>query len=115
MKLIFACFLLLSTSVSLACSCEYDYGSRSMDFMNRAANLIGDVEGKDLKIIRYDLEFTAMARFDPTAYGRYSCGCTSFVRRVWDLSYEKNGAVCDAQVILQVWNDKMKLKSEKCE
>lgn len=103
------------TSFVMACSCDYDYGSRSRVFLNRAAGVIGDVKAEDLSIVRYDLQYTVMARFDPTAYGRYSCGCSSFVKRIWDFSYEKGGAACEARVILQVWNDKMKLQSEKCE
>lgn len=103
------------TSFAMACSCEYDYGSRSQIFMNRAVDLIGNVKAEELNIVRYDLQYTAMARFDPTAFGRYSCGCSFFVKRIWDLSYEKRGAACEARVILQVWNNKMKILSEKCE
>ena len=115
MRVLLVLVFFLYASVSLACSCEYDYGSRSSRFLDRAAALIGEVEGKDLNILRYELDYTVLGHLDPTSYGRRSCGCTSFVKRVWDLSYEKNGSSCVARVILQVWNDKMKLKSEQCE
>jgi hypothetical protein len=115
MKIFLILGLCLYSSLCLACSCEYDYGSRSLKFMDRAAALIGDIQGKELKIIRYNVEYTALGYVDPTSYGRRSCGCTSFVKRVWDLGFEKNGAACEAKVILQVWNNKMKLKNVNCQ
>ncbi len=105
---------LLITGNALACSCEYDYGAYSKSFMNRAANLIKDVKGDDLHITNYEIKYTAMAYMDPTSYGRHSCGCTSFVKRVWNITYTKSDKACEAEVVLNVWNDKMKVKNINC-
>jgi len=113
MKTLILISLFISGS-ALACSCEHDYGRYSATFMNRAAVLIGEISGKDIQVNDYKVESTVMTYVDPTAYSRRSCGCTQFVKRIWNISYNKGLKACEAKIVLPVWNDKMKITDIAC-
>lgn len=113
MKTLFLAFSLFLSAGALACSCDYDYGSRSPEFMNRAGKLLA-LPGHEITVTDYKLELAAMAYADPAFYSTRSCGCTPFVKRVWHISFQREGLNCTAKAILQVWNNRMKIRNQHC-
>jgi hypothetical protein len=113
MKILFLLSILISGQV-LACSCSYDYGQRDPSILKRAAKLI-EIDFKNIQVNDYTVKMTAMAYVDPSSYSSRSCSCTSFVKRVWDISYVKNERECKANIINSVWNDGFKIKNIVCD
>lgn len=108
--------ILLSFFISgsaLACSCSYDYGHRDSSILKRASALI-NVDAKAIQVNDYTIKYTAASVLDPASYGSRSCGCTSFVKRIWDVSFTRNDQACDGTIINSVWNDALKIKNIVC-
>src|SRR5688572_577557 len=110
MKILIALCLFVSGQ-ALACSCTYDYEGNDERFFVRAARIIG-IEEKNIQVNNYDLKYTAAAMVDPAYYSE--CGCTSFVKRIWDISYDKNNKSCEARIVAPVYNDSLKVKDIVC-
>ena len=109
-------FIFLSLFISgpaMACSCSYDYGHRDSSILKRAGTVL-EIDAKAIQVNDYTITTTVMAVLDPASYGQRSCGCTSFVKRVWEVSYLKNDQACDATIINNVWNDNLKIKNIVC-
>lgn len=98
---------------ALACSCSYDYGHRDSSILKRAADVM-EIDAKGIQVNDYKVKMTAMAALDPYSYSSRSCGCTSFVKRVWDISYTKNDQACDATIVNNVWNNNLKVTNIVC-
>lgn len=113
MKLLILLASVLFSAQIFACSCDYDYGSRDDKKIKRMAKLVGVADFKQIQILDYDVRPTALAVLDPYNYGR-QCSCTSFVKSIWDIAYNKDDKACTAKAINNEWNNKMKVKDIDC-
>ena len=105
---------LLASGSALACQCSYDWDDMGPGLENRIVKLTGAAKAKDIKVEYYEVKYTPMSYVDPTSYGSRSCGCTSFVKQVWDITYPKGEKSCKAQIVFNVWNEKLKAKNIAC-
>lgn len=105
---------LFVTGSALACQCTYDYDDMEPGLEDRIVKLTGAAKAKDINVEYYEVKHTPMSYVDPNSYGRHSCGCTAFVKQVWDITYPKGEKSCKAQIIFNVWNENLKAKKIVC-
>lgn len=82
--------------------------------MARMGTLLG-ADSKTIKVLEHEVHNTVRSYTDPDFYSARSCGCTQYVKRVWRISYQKGQELCEAKAVLQVWNDKMKVRTQGCQ
>lgn len=110
MKLTLALIALAFSAQVFACSCSYDYADRDKSILTEMAQKLDIASYKDIKVLDYNVKYlplSVIAR-DP------HCHCSSFVRMIWDIRYPQNGQICVANVTVNVWNEKMKIKEVVC-
>lgn len=110
MKFALIVLSLVFSAQVFACSCSYDYGTYSKEILTEMATKVGVANHKDIKILDWDIEYTALSSVIRDRH----CGCSAFVRKTWDIFYVKGDQVCEAKAVLKVWNNKMKIKDIHC-
>jgi hypothetical protein len=109
MKTLITSFVLFASFSTYACQCQYDWMDK--DHLARAAVLL-EVPANTINVSDYNIYNTPRALIDRETY--QGCGCTRFVRQVYDIHYKTAELQCSAKVVYSRNLDKIKVKKINC-
>lgn len=112
MKTFIFLLVLFVSSASQACSCSYDYSRNSQKILGRAALLL-EIDTKNIDVVDYEPRLTPLALLEPANHSE--CGCPLYVKRVWEITYNKENELCTARIVVPVWNDRLTVKNISCQ
>jgi hypothetical protein len=109
MKTFIAVLVSLVSQSIYACQCTYDWKDKT--HIDRAAVLL-EIPAANFTVTDYNVYNTPRSLLDSETYSQ--CGCTRFVRQVYDVNFHYSDHVCTGKVVYSRNLDKIKVKKINC-